>query len=269
MTDPHRVTSYRIRPPAWGGGPGLRIAILADIHACNPWMGLGRIGRIVEETNALDPDLVLLLGDYEPAVFPVLSKVDRRELAGRIAGLTAPLGVFGVLGNHDWEHDREARRRGSGPVAVGAALAEAGVGMLENQAVRLEKDGRGFWVAGLGSQLAISLKGGRRNWRGVDDLPATMAQIDDNAPVLLMAHEPDIFPQVTERVALTVSGHTHGGQVNLFGWMPMVPSRFGARYAYGHVVEEGRHLVVSGGLGYSLLPLRFMRSPEIVMLELS
>jgi uncharacterized protein len=83
-----------------------------------------------------------------------------------------------------------------------------------------------------------------------------------------LAHEPDIFPKVPNRVALTVSGHTHGGQVRLAGFSPVVPSKFGNRYAYGHVVERDRHLIVSGGLGCSILPVRFGVPPEVVLVEL-
>jgi len=97
----------------------------------------------------------------------------------------------------------------------------------------------------------------------------TLALATDDAPIVLMAHEPDIFPRVPDRVALTVCGHTHGGQVRLIGYAPIVPSKFGDRYVYGHIVEEGRNLVVSGGLGCSGLPLRFGSPPEIVMIELS
>jgi predicted MPP superfamily phosphohydrolase len=93
--------------------------------------------------------------------------------------------------------------------------------------------------------------------------------VSDDAPVILMAHEPDIFPRVPERVALTVSGHTHGGQVRIFGYAPIVPSSFGNRYVYGHVVEDDRNLVVSAGLGCSGVPVRFGAPPEIVMIELT
>lgn len=103
---------------------------------------------------------------------------------------------------------------------------------------------------------------------GVDDLGGTLAKVTDKAPIVLLAHEPDIFPSVPARVALTLSGHTHGGQVRLLGYSPVVPSRFGNRYAYGHIVEQDRHLVVSGGLGCSGLPVRFGVPPEIVFLEL-
>jgi uncharacterized protein len=77
-----------------------------------------------------------------------------------------------------------------------------------------------------------------------------------------------VFPRVPARVALTLAGHTHGGQVRVFGFSPMVPSDFGNRYAYGHVVEEGRHLIVSGGLGNSILPVRFGVPPEITLVRL-
>ena len=102
---------------------------------------------------------------------------------------------------------------------------------------------------------------------GLDDLPGTLAQITDEAPVVLLAHEPDIFPHVPPSVALTLSGHTHGGQVRLFGYSPVVPSHFGNRYAYGHVIEEGRHLIVSGGLGCSMAPVRLGVPPEINLVE--
>ncbi len=89
----------------------------------------------------------------------------------------------------------------------------------------------------------------------------------DDAPVILLAHEPDIFARPTDRVALTLSGHTHGGQVRILGYAPIVPSQFGSRYVYGHIVENDQHLIVSGGLGCSGIPVRFGSPPEIVVVE--
>ena len=104
---------------------------------------------------------------------------------------------------------------------------------------------------------------------GVDDLPLTMSKIKTDDPVLLLAHEPDIFPHVPERVALQLSGHTRGGQIRVpFIWPAFVPSRYGARYAYGHIVENDRHLIVSGGLGTSIIPARFGVPPEILQITL-
>ena len=128
-------------------------------------------------------------------------------------------------------------------------------------------DGSDFWLAGLGDQLAHPLGGGR--YAGVDDLPGTLSKVADDRPVVLLAHEPDIFPQVPERFALTLSGHTHGGQVRLFGYSPVVPSAFGNRFAYGHVREGRRDLVVSGGIGCSILPIRLGMVPEITLVEMA
>ena len=69
-------------------------------------------------------------------------------------------------------------------------------------------------------------------------------------------------------MSLTLSGHTHGGQVRLFGWSPVTPSQYGNRFAYGHIIEDGRHLVVSGGLGCSIMPVRFGMPPEITVIDL-
>ena len=273
------VTRHAFTPPGWTPGLTLRVALIADVHACNPWMGAERIEGIVARANALKPDVTLLLGDFSAGMSRfVTSDVHSSEWAPILAGLEAPLGRYAVLGNHDWWEDRAAQRRGHGPTFGHAALERVGVPVLENEAIRLSKGGHAFWVAGLGDQLALLpyRRYGRTRWRGVDDLPATLRAVTDDAPVILMAHEPDVFPRVgaaDRAVALTVSGHTHGGQVRLFGHSPVVPSRHGNRYAYGHVVEPRAgggeaHLVVSGGLGCSIAPVRFGVPPEIVLLEL-
>lgn len=264
------VTRYRLTPAGWPPGFQLRLAVIADLHAGEPYMPPERIAEIVDRTNATGADAILLLGDYEAGHRWQTRKVPAREWAGLLAGLKAPLGVHAVLGNHDWWDDRAAQRRGHGPVIGRIELERAGIPVYENRAVRLAKGSRPFWLAGLGDQIAflIGRKGKSRLFRGVDDLPGTLAQVTDNSPVILMAHEPDIFPKVPDRVALTLSGHTHGGQVRLAGYSPVVPSEFGNRYAYGHVVEGHRHLIVSGGLGCSILPVRFGVPPEVVLVDI-
>ena len=134
--------------------------------------------------------------------------------------------------------------------------------------MRLEKDGHGLWLVGLADQKALLPGRDRSRVKGLDDLDGTMAKVTDTSPVILLAHEPDVFPKVSSRISLTLCGHTHGGQVRIFGYSPIVPSRFGNRYAYGHVVESGRNLIVSGGLGFSTLPVRFGVRPEILSIDL-
>ncbi len=273
------VTHYAFTPPGWTPGLRLRLALVADLHACYPWMTPDRISDIVDQTNALAPDVTLLLGDYSAGMRRFkTSDVHSSVWAPILAGLVAPFGRYAVLGNHDWWEDRTAQRREHGPTFGQEALERAGVPVLENEAVRLSKDGHVFWIAGLGDQLALLPRReyGRSAWRGVDDLSATLEAVTDYAPVILMAHEPDVFPLVRAArrpVALTVSGHTHGGQVRFFGHSPMVPSRFKNRYAYGHVIEprsdgEDAHLLISGGLGCSIAPVRFGVPPEIVIIDL-
>lgn len=257
------VTRYRLSPPGWSTGLRLRVAALADLHAGAPAMTLGRLEAIVAATNAQAPDLVVLLGDYGPTTPLLGAPYARADVAAVLAGLRAPLGRYAVAGNHDWWEDEPALTRGGGLQWL-AALAAAGFTPLQNRALRLPS---GVWLAGLDSQIAFMPLPWRPR-RGADDLEATLAQVTDEAPVILLAHEPDVFARGTARVAVQLSGHTHGGQIRLLGWSPHVPSRFGNRYAYGHVREGGRDLVVSGGLGTSTIPVRLDVPPEVVVVEL-
>lgn len=263
-----RVTRYSLTPKRWPPGLNLSIAVISDVHACKPWMTPERIAALVERANALKPDIVLLLGDYVSAMKLVTDDVRPAEWAAALSKLSAPLGVHAVLGNHDWWHDDAAQRAGRGPTVARRALEAAGIPVYENDAVRLAKDGRPFWLAGLGDQIALlPMRVTQPNIRiGLDDLDGTLARITDDSPVILMAHEPDIMPRVPDRVSLVLSGHTHGGQVRLLGWSPVVPSRYRNRYAYGHVREQC-DLIVSGGLGMSIFPLRFGMPPEIVLVN--
>jgi predicted MPP superfamily phosphohydrolase len=182
------------------------------------------------------------------------------ETIAVLRGLNAP--VHAVLGNHDWWEDADTQRLRGGLPHVARELADAGFAMLHNAAVKTE----GVWVAGLGSLWAFR----EGSWFiGADDLDATLGAINDSDPVILLCHEPDIFPRLPPgRVALTMSGHTHGGQVRVLGWSPVVPSIYGNRYAYGHVKEKGNDLIVSGGLGTTMLPVRFGVPPEITLVHL-
>jgi hypothetical protein len=103
---------------------------------------------------------------------------------------------------------------------------------------------------------------------GADDLEGTLRQIKDSSPAILIAHEPYIFPKVPSRITLTLAGHTHGGQVYIpFVGRPAIQAQH-SRFAYGHVEEEGRHMIVSSGLGLSGLPVRFLVPPEIALVTL-
>jgi uncharacterized protein len=273
-----RIQPYSLTPAGWPAGLRLRIVALSDIHACRPWMDPARIRSIAELANTLEPDLTVLLGDF-PGGHRWARRVQPAEWAEALKVLKARLGVYSILGNHDWWDDRAAQIAGKGPIVSRLALEDAGIPVLENDAVRFENGGSPFWIAGLCDQMALIAR--RDVWprfQGIDDLPGTLAKVTDSAPVILLAHEPDIFPRVPGRVSLTLSGHTHGGQIRLFGYSPVVPSRYGNRYAYGHISETGtdaagvnaaaRHLVVSGGLGCSVMPIRAGVPPEITVVNM-
>jgi predicted MPP superfamily phosphohydrolase len=253
-----KVTPYALTPPGWPADQRLTITVIADLHAGGPDMLLPHIREIIDTANSLHSDLIVLLGDYKAWYRFKTEPVADSDWAAELERLQAPLGTWAILGNHDWWHDLDGVR---------SALAAVRIPLLQNDVVLLGENSRRFWLAGLGDQLAHWVAPGR--FHGVDDLPGTMAKINTADPVLLLAHEPDIFPQVPARVALTLAGHTHGGQIRVpFLWRHFVPSQYGARYAYGHVVEADRHLIVSGGLGTSIIPARLGVPPEIVHITL-
>lgn len=264
-----RVTRYHPAPRQWPADFPLKIAAIADIHACDPWMSLARIEAIVDRTNALNADLIVLLGDYVAGVHQVARLIPSSEWARVLAGLKAPLGVHAVMGNHDYWDDRTVQRAGHGPTIAHRALEAAGIPVYENDAVRLTKDGRSFWLAGLGDQLAFAPAQRFRSTArfGADDLAGTLAKVTDDAPVILLAHEPNIAWRVPARVALQLSGHTHGGQVRLLGWSPAIRGPNSGQLAYGHVRLKC-DVIISGGLGCSIMPVRVGVPPEIVEVTL-
>jgi Predicted phosphohydrolases len=236
--------------PCWNPAhEGLRIALLADLHVGSPHHGLAKLREIVAQVNRAEPDVILLLGDFVIQGVKGGTYVPPEEAAAELSKLRASKGKFAVLGNHDWWLD--------GP-RVAAALSSAGVTMLENTSTKLTINGQPLWLAGVSDYVASQ-----------PDLKSALRGIPEDQPVLLLSHNPDIFPDVPQRVSLTVAGHTHGGQVNLpFLGRLVVPSAFGERFAAGHVVENGRHLYVSTGTGTSILPVRFRVPPEWGLLTL-
>jgi uncharacterized protein len=245
-----RLKAYELTLPSWPQQQaGLRIALLSDLHVGSPFNGIDKLSRIVATTNAAQPDLVVIAGDFVITGVPGGSFVPPEAIAEVLAGLHAPLGVHAVLGNHDWWLGAEV---------VGQALTRAGIDVLEERATKIAAGPWRFWLVGLGDL-----------WEGHHDVAVAMAGVSDADPVLLLTHNPDLFPEIPSRVALTLAGHSHGGQVYLplFGH-PHNPALRHQQYTVGHVVEQERHLFVTPGLGTSVLPIRFLVPPEISLLQL-
>ena len=262
-----QITRRQISPPNWTPGLKLRALTITDPHVVEPYMSLARWQKIIQTANELQPDIIFMLGDYVSNITTIGTPVPVAKTAKAAAKLHAPLGVFSINGNHDWWADAAAQKNRKGPPEAQLAFEDAGIPVLANAAVRLIKDGLPFWVTGTDSMIAIRVA--RQDFIGFDSLVETLVQVTDNAPIIHLAHEPDLFIDMPDRVSLTLSGHTHGGQVRIGGYSPVVPSSYGNRFAYGHIIEGGRHLVVSSGLGCSTVPLRFGVPPEISILELT
>lgn len=228
---------------------GLRIAVIGDIHAGAPFIDDLKLRLLVERTNQQQPDLVVLLGDFMSQDTWHGHRVAPEIIANHLKYLQAPLGVYAVLGNHDWwDNGYDVRQ----------ALEQAGIRVLENEVGEIKRREASFWVMGL-SDL----------WTRPQKVPETLAKIPPGSPIVALTHNPDVFQSLPKTVPLLLAAHTHGGQVNfpLIG-TPVVPSRFGQRYSAGHVFENDHHLFVTTGIGTSILPVRFRVPPEIVILTI-
>lgn len=223
---------------------GVTVAFLTDIHH-GPYVSVDTVADVVRTTRMLDPELIILGGDYT---------LRESKYAGPcfevLAGLAAPLGVYGVLGNHDYAHGLREIRQG---------MKRARVEELTN---------RGVWLTRRSER--IRLGGVDDLWRGRPDLAAALGDARPYDVCLLASHNPDVAETLTDRrVGLVLSGHTHGGQVVIPGYgPPIVPSRYGAKYAYGLVDAPATRVLVSSGIGMSGLPIRANCAPEIVLITL-
>ena len=243
----HRLMQYRVPVPGLGPQPW-RVALLADLHVGGHAGDVARLRDIVAETNGLAPDLVLLLGDYTNMMPLGGGRVPPETIAQALAELRAPAGVLGILGNHDWQYGREP---------VMAALAAAGIPVVDNRIRVVERAGEALAVLGLEDD-----RWGKPDLTLFEKLPPGM-------PAIVATHDPGLYHDIPPGHAV-VAGHMHGGQIRWPGLpAPVVPSgRAPRRWANGHIRERGGHLIVSAGLGVSGFPLRLGIAPEIVLLTL-
>jgi len=228
------------------GAPRLRAVLISDIHVAGPDMPPERLARIVEQINALEPDLVLIAGDLISEKSVATRLYTMAEALRPLGELKPRLGSFAVLGNHDHWSDAPGAR---------AALRAAGVRLLDNDAAQ----------AG-----PVAIGGIDDDFTNRDDVPRTLRRLAAlTGPKILLSHSPDPFPELPVDVQLTLAGHTHCGQIAppLVGAIATM-SRHGKRYACGLIREAGKTLVVTAGLGTSGLPLRLGAVPDMWLLDL-
>lgn len=217
----------------------LKVVQLSDLHY-GPFLRQGSLDAWVAAAMLERPDLIVITGDFVDR----FAEEDVSPLVAALGSLKAPLGVWGVWGNHD-----HFRFRPLTPLL--RLLQEAGVNILNNRGVMLRDD---LYLAGVDDFRT-----------GHPDLMAALHDWPAGAICLLMSHNPDMLPLIPASVDLVLCGHTHGGQVNLpLIGAPVTSSRYGQRFRAGWVEAPAR-AYVSRGLGVSMVPLRLNCPPELAV----
>lgn len=257
LIEPKRLVVRQVEVVAtqWRGD-ALRIGVITDTHVGAPHTDAARIRKVVARMNGQAPDLVVLLGDYVGDLEPAAARTtaQRAEILRGMEAfreLKAPLGVIGVIGNHDVAYDEEG---------IARALTAAGVSVLDNTAVHVARPGGDFWVGGVADV---------RSRRKRPSTSQALALVPAGAPALMLTHWPDVWTSVPSSVALTLAGHSHCGQVNFPFVGRLVYASYGSkRWPCGLYREGDRQLHVTGGVGVSILPVRFRVPPEIAVVTL-
>ncbi len=246
---------------------GFRIAMIGDIHGGSNGADAAKLREVVSRVNAEDVDLIVLLGDYVSQYHSTVPIAERdlrmpvAEVADNLAGMHARYGVVAVLGNHDgWFNDER----------VASELTRVGYRVLQNELFTIEQNGRTLRFVGLIDIMKVG------NWEEYSNKAKNVvAPTEGTGDLVVLEHSPDVLPLVTGNLEISkdlklfLAAHTHGGQV----WLPILgrpvsPSSYGQKYAYGHVFDRGVDMWVTGGIGTSILPFRFMVPPEITVLTI-
>ncbi len=223
---------------------GFSIVQMTDIHL-RPYTRPTLVQRAVAMANQLQPDLIVLTGDYvwrtHEAVF---------EVASLLAGMNARYGVYSVMGNHDYWLDIRALR---------STFEASRIPVLCNEGLAI----------GVGKAV-LYLAGMDDGWSGRPDLKLALDHAPSRTPIVLLIHEPDLADETCqdERISLQLSGHTHGGQVRVPGKSPIFHPYLGKKYPNGLYKVKDLWLYTNRGLGVISVPLRINCPPEITQLIL-
>jgi len=247
-----RVVREEIILPRWPSRlEGFRIVLLSDFHY-DPYFSVHPLEAAIPMVNELRPDLIALTGDFVtvPSFGDEKKGADMAEpCAELLRRMSAPLGLWAVLGNHDGFSD---------PGRVTSALQNASIQVLGNRSVVIERNGARFWLSGVKDVLAEK-----------PNLDAALHDVSRDEPVVLLAHEPDYADHVARYpVDLQLSGHSHGGQVRLPFLSPLYLPDLAKKYYWGLYKIGPLTLYTNAGLGTIGFPARLNCPPEITLIEL-
>ncbi|MFB6341001.1 metallophosphoesterase [Saccharicrinis sp. FJH62] len=237
-----KLTIYSENLPASFNGK--KLVFISDVHL-GPYISEKRVQKVVKRINALQPDIILLSGDYIDMKAKYIAPVfDALQI------LKAPMGKYGVLGNHEFIED---------PQQVIRKFRESKINLCHNNS---------FWITE--GRDSIKIGGVGDLWESDQKIENTINDVRDSDFCILLSHNPDYMEELkTNKIDLMLSGHTHGGQVTLFGlWAPLLPSDYGQKYRYGLRQVKHTQLYVTSGVGVVGVPFRFFCRPEIVEITL-
>ena len=228
---------------------GLKIAVIGDFHAGLPFFENWRMEKVVEKINAVNADIILLVGDYVNGRW-FQSAMESGRLTKYLSRLKAPLGVYAILGNHDYLYDAGKVRK---------VLNSAGITLLENSNAKVSTPKGDFYVAGIADPLSADYS-----------YSQSLNGIGKGSPVLFMAHTPDVFREIPNEIGITFSGHTHGGQVRLPKIGALFTNTFrGDKLVEGLYRDGDKAIYVTRGVGTSRLPVRFLCTPVISVITIT
>lgn len=223
---------------------GLKVIAVSDLHIGCKFVDINKLNKIVDKINCQNPDIVVLLGDFDSELI-LNSKIPQAEIVSAMGKIKAQNGVFAVLGNHDYEPKS----------IIVDILKKSNITLLEDERILTEFNGKSFNIIGV-----------KDLWHHYFNPKITRNL--NGVPSILLSHNPDVFPELTEEISLTLCGHTHGGEISLPIIGPLfIPSDYGKKYAKNYIIENNKHMYVTKGIG-TLSRFRLLNPPEIVVLNL-
>lgn len=239
--------SQKLEIPHWNKDlDGFKIALITDIHLGTKFVDLKKLARIVKIVNSKNPDLIVICGDLDAKSISK-EKYSTTQIANILKNLKSKHGVIAVMGNHDYVP----------PSVVKNIYQKSNIILLENEDYYFSHNAKTLRIVGF-----------KDLWYFKSNPIQVVSMKDKTTPTVVLTHNPDYFPQMPNFVSLTLSGHTHGGEIVLpFIGSFFIPSEYGQRYRNGYIIENNKHLFVSRGVA-TLSGGRFLDPPEINILTL-